>query len=69
MVYQPHDPPGNPHADHEYAKAVGTVTQHFARVIAEADPEHNGREQCKQESSGEMREFESEDHDFFPMAM
>ncbi len=69
MMYEPHHPTGNPHAYHEHAKAISAVAQHFAGVIAEADSEHRGREQCKQESGGEMREFKSEDHDFFPMAM
>jgi hypothetical protein len=69
MMYQPHDPTRDPHAYHEYAKAVRAVAEHFAGIIAEADSEYRGREQGKEESSGEMREFESEDHDFFPMAM
>lgn len=41
VVYQPHHPSGHPHADHEYAKAIRAVAQHFSGVIAEADPEYH----------------------------
>jgi hypothetical protein len=50
VVNQPHHPSGHPHSDHEHAKAIRAVAQHFSGVIAEADPEYHGREEGKEES-------------------
>ena len=64
---RPHHPARHNQSAHEHGEAVEAVTNLFARNFALRDSENHRSKNREQQGGVEMGE--SEDQDFFPMAM